>query len=130
MLDWVPDPGLPDVERELGVEVARDRLVGHPADQVGLPLLEPAGAGVHRRGSLLDVAVGVVNRLGHAVVADVEVGQRALRLGAPVVLGGYLDVAEGVGLGAGAGGVESDREIEDRWGVLFGCHGLAFRIGR
>ena len=45
-----------------------------------------------------------ITAVGHAVVADREVVQRALGLRAPVAVGGHLDRAHAVGLGAGAAG--------------------------
>ena len=105
--------GLPDVQRELGVQVAADDLVRDLTDQVGLPSGQPTGLAVDDRRGLLDVAVGVVDGLGHPVVADVEVDQRSLGLRAPVVVGRHLDLAERVALGTGSGGVQPDRQIQD-----------------
>jgi hypothetical protein len=105
--------GLPDVQREFAVQLAADDFAGDPADQVGLPSGQPPGAGVDDRGSLLDVAVGVVDGLGHAVVADIEVDQRPLCLRAPVVVGRDLHLAERVALGPGARGLQPDRHVVD-----------------
>jgi hypothetical protein len=68
-------PGLPYIERELRVEPARDHLVGGLDDGGGALGVEPAGVLVDQGGGLLDVAVGVVDRLRHAVVTDREVDQ-------------------------------------------------------
>jgi hypothetical protein len=124
-------PGLPYVQREVVVQRAGDHLVGDAGDQVGFPARQAALAAVDERGGLLDVAVGVVDGLGHAVVADGEVDQGPLRLGAPVPVGGHLDGAHRVRFAAGAGGVDADRDVPHlRWllsgGVLVpGGHGDA-----
>ena len=60
--------------------------------------------GVHVGGGLLEDAEGADDRDRHRVAADREVVERALRLGAPVVLGRDLDRPHRVGLGAGRGG--------------------------
>src|SRR4051812_46377691 len=64
--------------------------------------------GVDDRGCLLHVAVGVIDLLGHPVVADVEVLEAALGLRAPVPVGGNLDVAEAVEFASLPHGVETN----------------------
>ena len=54
------------------VELAGDRLVGGAHDRVGLPLREPSGRGVDQCRRLLDIAIGVIDALRHAIVADRE----------------------------------------------------------
>src|SRR5690606_3025124 len=98
------------VERELGVELAADDLVGGHDDRLGEVRVEPAVGGVHERSGLLHVAVGVVDGLRHAVFADREVDQRPLRLRAPVALGRDLDGAHRVVLDAGAARAGADRD--------------------
>src|SRR6476659_8697112 len=88
--------GLPDIERELVIKLARYRLVGRLDDRFGTPWLQPPGLFVDHRACLLDQTVGSVYPDGHVVVADREVLQRALRLRAPVLVSGDVDVAEAV----------------------------------
>ncbi len=115
MFDCVPDPRLPDVEREVVVELAGDHLVSGLDDRIGTPLLESLRLGIDERGRLLDVAVRVIDRLGHVVVADREVLQRALCLRAPPIpVGGYVDVAHGVEFLALTGRVDANRHVLDR----------------
>ena len=73
--------------------VAGDHLVGGRVDRRGPRGIEPSGCLVDQRRRLLHVPVGVVDGLGHVVIADREVDQRPLGLRAPVVLGRYLDRA-------------------------------------
>jgi hypothetical protein len=68
-------------------------------------------------GGLLDVSVGVVHLVGHPVVADVEVDEAALSLGTPVPVCRHHDVTEAVELLAFAGGLQTDRELEDLRGA-------------
>src|SRR6266571_3050613 len=70
------------------------------------------GTGVHDSRRLLHIAVGVIDLLGHAVVADVEVLEAALGLGAPVPIGRNLNVAEAVELPPHPGGIEADGQVE------------------
>ena len=88
--------GLPHVERVVLVQLAGDGLVGRANDGVRLPFGQTAGLVVDQRARLLHVAVGVVDGLGHAVVADGEVLQRTLGLGAPVAVGRHHDLAHAV----------------------------------
>ena len=104
-------PGLPDIERKVLVELAGDRLVGGAHDRVRLPLREPPGRGVDQRRRLLDIAVGVIDALRHAIVADREMHKAALGLRAPVAVGRHVDAAHGVGLVTPAGGVDADRDV-------------------
>ena len=90
--------GLPDIEREMLVELAGDRLVGRAHDRVGLPLREPPGRGVDQGRRLFDIAIGVVDALWHAVVADREMYEAALGLRSPIAVGRHLDLAHRVGL--------------------------------
>ena len=105
--------GLPDVEREVLVEVPGDHLGGDPGDQVGHPPRQPAGLAVDQRGGHLDVAVGVVDPLRHVVVADGEVLQRALGLGAPVLVGGDVDGPHRVGFPPRPGCFDAHWEVQD-----------------
>jgi len=69
--------------------------------------------GVDHRCGLLDVSVGVVHLVRHAVVTDVEVNKASLRLSAPVTVRRDHHSAEAVELFAFAGGLEPNREFED-----------------
>jgi hypothetical protein len=104
--------GLPDVQREVLVQLPGDHLVGDPLDQLGLPSRQPSGAAVDDRGGLLDLAVGVVDGLGHPVVADGEVDERPLGLRAPVLVGGHLDLAHRIGLDPRPLDRQADRRVE------------------
>ena len=73
------------------VQISGDDLVGDPGNQLRLPLGQAPVAAVDQRCGLLDVPIGVIDGFGHAVVSDGEVDERALGLGAPVAVGGYLD---------------------------------------
>src|ERR1700747_1005199 len=96
MFDWVPDP-------------VCQTYSGNSESSSPATTLEAAGSGSDERGGLLDVAVGVVDGLGHVVVADREVDQRALGLCTPVVLGRHLDLAQRVALGPFSRGAGADR---------------------
>jgi hypothetical protein len=54
---------------------------------------------------MFDDAQRADQRPWQAFIADFEVDWRALRLRAPVFVGGHLYGAEGVGFGAGVGGL-------------------------
>ena len=103
--------GLPDIERKMLVQLARDRLVGGAHDRVGLPLREPPGRGVDQRRRLLDIAIGVIDALRHAIVADREMHEAALSLRAPVAIGRHLDFAHRVRLAPCSGRVDADRGL-------------------
>ena len=66
----------------------------------------------------LDGAVGVVNLLGHLVVANGEVDQAALRLRAPVLVSGHLHLTHAVELPALAVRVEADGNVPRGGGLL------------
>ena len=95
------------------VQLARDDLLAHPRDQPGHPVLQPPGSPVDDRGRLFHVAVRMVDGLGHPVVADREVQQRALGLRSPVPVRRDFDLAHGVGFGAGSGYVQAHRQVKD-----------------
>ena len=67
--------GLPDIERKLGVELARRYFVTHLLDECALPGGETTGLRVHDGGSLLHKTVSVVNLVRHLVIANVEMLQ-------------------------------------------------------
>src|SRR5690242_11687876 len=90
------------------VELARDCLVGRTRNGFCLPLWKPTGRAVDQRRRLLNVAVGVIDALGHVVIANREVAEAALRLRTPVPVGRDLDTAHRVGLVALTGGVDAN----------------------
>lgn len=55
---------------------------------------------VHRGGGALEDTQSLDNWRGHAILrlVDVEVAERALCLGAPVLVGRHLNLAKGIGL--------------------------------
>ncbi len=80
------------------------------------------GAGIHHRGGLLHVAVGVIDLDRHPVPADVEVLETPLGLRAPVTVGGHLDVAGTLEFAPHPRGAQANREVKDR-----GCRLIRFR---
>src|SRR5947209_18999076 len=78
------------------VELARNRLFGGADDRPGLLLGQPAGRLVDQRARLLHIAIGVINRLWHTVIADRKMMERTLGLCAPVSVGRYIDPAHTV----------------------------------
>jgi hypothetical protein len=81
------------------------------------------GHGVDQRRRLLDVAVGAIDALRHAVIADREMHKAALGLRAPVAVGWHVDAAHGVRLATLAGGVDADRDVA-QGGMLLAFHGI------
>ncbi len=90
--------GLPDDEREVVVEKARDDLVGGADDELGGSPVELAELGVGDGRGLLDDAQGGDELAGHLFAADLEVGERPRGLRAPVSIGRDSDFTHGVGL--------------------------------
>jgi len=101
--------GLPDREREVVVELAVDHLLGRGDDGRADLRVEAAQLHVGLGGGALDDAQGPDHRPRLLLPADLEVAEAALRLGAPIDVGGDLDGAEGVGFGAGRGHVSKLR---------------------
>ena len=93
--------GLEDDERELGVELARDDLVGRTHDEVGDVGGQLAELAVRLRRTLLEDAEGTDHRAPphERVTPDGEVLDAALCLRAPVAVGGDLDGAHRVRFG-------------------------------
>ena len=92
--------GLPDDQRELAVQFARQHVIGSADDEVGLLLLDAAETGVGQRGSFFHQRHRVDERLRQGFAADFEVLVAALRLRAPVGVRRNLDFAHGVVFGA------------------------------
>ena len=111
---------LPNVKREVFVELAGDHLVGGPDDRIGAALLQSPGACVHQGSCLLHIAIGVVRRLRHEIVATRKVLKRSLGLRAPIAIGRHLDSADAVELLTFTGRLDADRQVLQRWmtGVL------------
>ena len=93
-------PGLPDPQRELGVERALGDLVRGLDDEVGAPVVELAEVAVDGGGGALQDPERPDEGLGHRLGADVEVVQGALGLRAPVVVSGDFDLPHAVALDA------------------------------
>jgi len=75
------------------VQLAADRLVGSAQNGVRVPLRQPSGRSIHERRRLFDVTIGAVHAFRHAVVANREMDEAALRLRTPITIGGHLDFA-------------------------------------
>src|SRR5262245_23727720 len=88
--------GHPDVERELVLVLALQDLVADADDQVLRSVAEAAGLVIDQRGRLLDDRVGGDHFPRDQVVADAEMLQGSLRLGAPELVGRDVDRAETV----------------------------------
>ena len=110
--------GLPHVEREVVVELTTDHLVADALDERALPRGQTTVTRVDHRRGLLDVAVGVVDLVWHAVVADVEVDEAPLRLRSPVAIRRDHHVAEAVELLALTARLDADGQVEDLRGLL------------
>ena len=93
-------PGLPDHQRELVGQLPVGHLLRGAGDGVPDFGVEHAQPHVDPGGRELDDAQRPDQRRGHALAADLEVLQRALRLGTPVAVRLDLDRTEGVGLDA------------------------------
>jgi hypothetical protein len=95
-------PRLPDDEGEVVDELEGSDLFGSLLDGLAELGVETE-LHVDRGGSALENAKGADNGRGHAVLGlvDLEVLEGALRLGAPVAVGGDLELAKGIRLGAG-----------------------------
>ena len=87
---------LPDDERELAIEFASEDVISGADDEVGLFLLDAAEASVGLRGGFFDERHCVNERARQGFAADFEVLVAALRLRAPVGVGGNLYFAHGV----------------------------------
>jgi hypothetical protein len=90
------------------VEAARDHLVGGLHDGSRPVVGQEPEVPVHQGAGLLEDAERPDHLAGKPLAADPEVLHGALRLGAPVAVGGDLDGAHGVALGPG-GRARDDR---------------------
>ena len=75
--------GLPDVEREVVVELARDHFLRRPGDELDLVLGQHPELTVGQGGGLLEDAESTDQRPRKMIVSNVEIAQRALRSGRP-----------------------------------------------
>ncbi len=89
---------LPHNQRKLVVELSVQNFVADFSDQFGFFFIQNPGFGVGERGGFFEVGEGFDDFLGHLVdvLGDGEVLDRALRLRAPIHVGGYLYLAHGV----------------------------------
>ncbi len=90
--------GLPHAQRKVIVEVPRDHFLRRLDDEIRPPFVKPAEIVVRQRRGLLDRSEGMHDLDRNAIVADREVLERALRLRAPVAVGGDLDLTQTVRL--------------------------------
>ncbi len=93
--------GLPDDERELVIELAGDHLLGGGDDGVAKAAIEPTDRHVGERGRLLLESERANERHRHALAADAEVFERALRLRPPIAVRGDGDLSHAVALDTG-----------------------------
>ncbi len=91
MFVWVPLPVCHTNSGKWSSSVAREDLVGGPTMRLGLLVGELPEVAVHERRGLLEDRHAPDDRRRHAVAADREVVQRALRLRTPVAIVGDLD---------------------------------------
>ncbi len=96
---------LPDDEREMIVEMAVDHLLRGFDDHLAELRIELAERHVGDGGRLLHDAERADDGLGLLFPANLEVAERALRLGAPIPVVGHLDGSKSIRLGARALGV-------------------------
>ena len=109
------------MQRKFAVQFAANHFIGHLFNQCAFPGGQAAGFCVDDRRRFFDIAIGVVDLLGHFVVADIEVLQAALRLGTPVVVGRHIHLAQAVELLTQAGGRQPNRKIKNLGRVCL-CH--------
>ena len=96
---------LPDAQRELVIERTLRHLGRRLLNEGGQVFIQLAQVPVDRGRRALEDPERPDEGLRHRLGADVEVVQRALRLGAPVAVGRYLYVAHAVALDARSGHV-------------------------
>ena len=83
--------GLPDAQGKFVVQFSGDDFIAGLQDEAGLLRREFAQLLIHQRAGLLQNSKGANQLGGHGVPADIEVHQRASRLGAPVDVRGNFD---------------------------------------
>ena len=88
--------GLPDDERKMPVQCTGQNLVANSADRVRAPLIQRAETQIGARRRLFHHGERPDDLLRHALRADAEVFIAALRLRAPVPVGGHADLAHGI----------------------------------
>src|ERR1700752_333466 len=97
--------GLPNAQRKVAVEFAFDHFVAGLDDQFGFVRRKFSEFLVDQRGGLFEYSECANHFARHAIVADVEVVQRAFGLRAPVAVGGYLDGSHRVGFSSSFSGL-------------------------
>ena len=92
---------LPDVQREMLVELARDDFVGRLCDQLRLLRGEFSQILVYQRRCCLEYSEGANQFARHRVVSDIEVNQRARGLRAVIAVHRNRDFAHAVRFDSG-----------------------------
>src|SRR5436305_4506479 len=95
---------LPDAQRKLVIQLARDDFIRRLNDQLGFVGWEFAEILIHKSAGLFQGAEGADEFGRHSVAADVEVQQRSLGLRSPVNVRGDFDFPHAVGFNAGLRG--------------------------
>ena len=93
--------GLPDHQRKMAAERAVDHFLRGAHDGAAAFVIERSERHIGFGRRALDDAHRAHERRRHAVLADAEIADRALRLRAPIAFGGHIDRPERVGFGAG-----------------------------
>ena len=89
--------GLPNTQWEFIHQNAVGHFSGRTLDEFSLRAIQFAERVVHPSAGQLQNPEGTNEGRRHSVVADFEVVQTALRLGAPVLIAGDFDLPHGVG---------------------------------
>src|SRR5208283_798531 len=97
----------PDVQGKHVVMLACQDFITGLNDQLVVVIVQSLAVTVRDCGGLLQSGVGCDHFAGNQVFADAEMLKRALGLGAPKLVGGYVNDAETVGLFSGVGHVNS-----------------------
>src|SRR5690348_515669 len=100
--------GLPNAQREVIVEAAGNDFLGGLDDERGLIRWELAKVLVHQRGGFFEDAESADQLGRHGVLANGEMDERAGGLRAVVAIGGDVDFAHAVRLGASHDGCSVD----------------------
>src|SRR5215468_12230018 len=105
---------LPHAERKFAVVLSRERFVRRRDDGVCLLRIERAQREIDLGRASLDDQQRANELWRHLLGGDAEVSERALRLGAPEVLGRHFDRAEAVALDARGGHLKSPDAVSVR----------------
>jgi hypothetical protein len=88
----------PDVQREHVVMLPGQDFVAGLHDQLAVLIVKPLAVTVGDGGGFLQGGIGRYHFAGNKVLADAEMFERTLGLGAPELVGRYFNDAEAVGL--------------------------------